>query len=114
MKAFLIYILILFNSIYAESFITNEEYSAQLYKKPRGIGCNRCHGKIGEGMEIARYKHKGVEKVFKAPNIKNLNYKDFEKALKKRNKGMPRYFLTDFEIKALYSYVHTSKAKVKK
>ncbi len=113
MKAFLIYILILFNYIHAESFITNEEYSAQLYKNPRGIGCYKCHGKMGEGMDIAKYKHKGVDKVFRAPNIKNLKYKDFEKALKKRNKGMPRYFLTDPEIKALYSYVHPSIKEVK-
>jgi len=45
--------------LYGESsFITRMEYSSLLYKNPRGIGCNKCHGLKGEGKLIAKYKEK--------------------------------------------------------
>jgi len=88
------------------SFITPLEYASQLYKNPRGIGCNKCHGEKGEGLLIATYKHKGKTKEFIAPQINNVKFQKFYKVLNSRNKGMPRYFLTDGEINALYLYLH--------
>jgi len=88
------------------SFITPTEYAAQLYKNPRGIGCHKCHGDNGEGKLIAKYKHKGVEKSFRGPAIHTIGYEDFYKALNKRLNGMPRYFLTNKEIEALYLHLH--------
>jgi mono/diheme cytochrome c family protein len=88
------------------TFITPMEYASQLYKNPRGVGCQKCHGIDGEGMVIARYKHKNEEKSFIGPQINHLSYQAFYKALNERKKGMPRYYLTRGEIKALYRYLH--------
>lgn len=101
--------------VYATSdFITPIEYASQLYKNPRGIGCNLCHGKNGEGKLIANYIHKGVKKSFRGPKITDVSYKDFYDALNKRKRGMPRYFLTNKEVEALYLYVHRNDKKESK
>ncbi len=91
----------------AGDFITQREYAAQLFKNPRGIGCQHCHGARGEGKLIANYTHKKVPMSFSGPPIDTLSYKKFYKALNKRLNAMPRYFLTDEEIEALY--FHTRK-----
>jgi len=108
---FLILPIILFSS---SSFITPLEYASQLYKNPRGIGCGKCHGEHGEGMVIAEYMHKNKKKTFSAPAINTIGFKEFYKVLNKRNKGMPRYFLTNGEIKALYLYLHQNDKKKEK
>ncbi|SFV75390.1 hypothetical protein MNB_SM-3-707 [hydrothermal vent metagenome] len=87
------------------SFITPQEYATRLYKNPRGIGCNKCHGEYGEGKVIAHYIFKGKDKIYKGPMINTLNFQQFYDGLQKRNKGMPHYFLTKKEIKALFFYV---------
>ena len=97
----------------ASSFITPTEYASQLYKNPRGIGCNHCHGEDGEGKLIAKYKHKGVQKEFRGPKINLISYSEFYKALNKRKNGMPRYFLTDKEIEALYLHLHNNEKREK-
>ena len=88
------------------SFITLMEYASQLYKNPRGIGCQHCHGDKGEGKLIAKYVHEGEKKTFEGPAINHLEFDKFQKNLNKRVKGMPRYFLTIEEVKALYLYVY--------
>ena len=88
------------------TFITPLEYAAQLYKNPRGIGCQYCHGEHGEGKIIARYKHKSVQKSFVGPAIKSVAFREFFQALNRKKNGMPRYFLTQKEIEALYLYLH--------
>jgi len=95
-------------------FITQKEYSAQLYKNPRGIGCQHCHGDRGEGKLIANYIHKKKQKSFSGPSINGINFKEFHKALDKRLNGMPRYFLTNEEVKALYLHLHKNDKKKKK
>jgi len=104
MKIF-VCILITLLSLKAESFITKMEYAKMLYSNPRGIGCILCHGSRGEGSIIAKYKHRGKQKVLKAPAINSLSKESFFKALKKSDSVMPRYFLTNSEIEALYFYV---------
>ena len=91
------------------SFITPMEYASQLYKNPRGIGCQHCHGNNGEGKIVARYIHKKEKKSFNGPVINNLDFNKFYKALSIRKRGMPRYFLTKREIKALYFYLQEKK-----
>ena len=111
------YLLFLLSPLYlyaTSSFITPIEYAAQLYKDPRGIGCNNCHGENGEGKLIAKYKHKGKEKSFRGPVINSIDYSAFYKALNRRKNGMPRYFLTDKEIEALYLHLHQNEIKEKK
>lgn len=93
------------------SFITPMEYAAQLYKNPRGIGCQHCHGDQGKGKLIAKYIHKGEKKSFEGPAIDSLDFTYFSKQLNKRKKGMPRYFLTREEIEALYLYVNKKDLK---
>ena len=88
------------------SFITPMEYASQLYRNPRGIGCHNCHGNNGEGKTVAKYIDKKKQKVFRGPTINNIEYYKFFNALNKRNRGMPRYFLTTKEIEALYLYLH--------
>ncbi|WP_345973707.1 cytochrome c [Sulfurimonas diazotrophicus] len=95
-----------------ESFITPQEYAAQLYHNPRGIGCNLCHGEHGEGKVIAHYTDKGVRKSFTAPAINVIGFEDFDRALNGRVKGMPRYFLTEEERRTLYRYLHPKDANV--
>ncbi|MDA3945539.1 MAG: cytochrome c [Helicobacteraceae bacterium] len=88
------------------SFITEEEYASDLYHSPRGIGCFKCHGEQGEGKLIATYKDKGEKRSFSPPAIKKLDFKSFDDAMRKRQRGMPRYFLTQLEIQTLYYYLH--------
>jgi len=91
------------------SFITPMEYASQLYKNPRGIGCNHCHGENGEGKLVATYIHKKEKKEFRGPAINGMNFKEFYKALNKRKRGMPSYFLTKKEVQALYLYLNQEK-----
>ena len=88
------------------SFITPLEYAAQLYKNPRGIGCQHCHGNHGEGHLVATYFHKGKEKRFEGPDLRNLDFETFMKALTKNKRGMPKYYLTEDEVKALFLHVN--------
>lgn len=111
------FIVILFLPILAfakTSFITQMEYSSQLYKNPRGIGCNSCHGEKGEGKLVASYTHKNLKKEFRGSAINSINYEDFERALNISIGGMPRYYLTQAEIKALFFYLQEIKIKDEK
>ena len=101
-------------SLFAEtSFITQMEYSSSLYKNPRGIGCQHCHGEKGEGKIVATYIHKKEKREFAPPSINNMHFKEFYQALNVRKKGMPRYFLTKGEVKALYYYLKKKKKNAK-
>ncbi len=107
-------LLLLSLELFAEStFISPLEYASQLYKNPRGIGCQHCHGERGEGKLVAKYIHKEVAKEFRGPKITGSDFKVFFKALDKRNRGMPRYYLTRKEIQALYLYINQEKNNAK-
>lgn len=90
-----------------ESFITPLEYGKMLYNNPRGIGCVECHGRFGEGQQIANYTHQRKDKTLQGPPINNLSLKDFENALQKGKKIMPKYYLTTSEIEAIYQYLES-------
>ncbi|MEA3523803.1 MAG: cytochrome c [Campylobacterota bacterium] len=92
-----------------EDFITKDEYASQLYNNPRGISCALCHNRDGSHKLIAKYTHDNEEKYFQTPDITSLSYEDFHRALNRRIRGMPRYFLTDNEIKLLYYYLQQRK-----
>ena len=95
--------------MFAEDFITKMEYAKMLYRNPRGIGCNLCHGDHGEGSIISKYRVKGKKRVLKAPAINNLDLQTFSQALNIRHKVMPTYYLTKQEINILYFYVTSGK-----
>jgi len=104
-----LFIILMFVNLQAkdiDSFITEKEYAEHLYENPRGIGCNKCHGKRGEGMVISRYMHKGEKRILQTQEINTLDYKSFALALQSKRSVMPKYFLTPKEIKALYDYLH--------
>ena len=88
-----------------ESFITPQEYGASLYEYPRGIGCIKCHGAIGEETLLATYTHKGKQKALLVPRINNLEIFNFKTALNQDKGIMPKYNLTDEEIQAIYLYI---------
>ncbi len=88
-----------------ESFLSNDEYAKMLYKNPRGIGCDRCHGSNGEGKVIASYLQNGKKVYIKAPAIDHLSMDVFKKALSRSSRLMPEYFLTDSEKAYLYFYL---------
>ncbi len=85
-----------------------------LYKNPRGIGCNRCHGSRGQGLLIAKYKkfdkktNKLIEKSIIAPSINRASFEVFKEVLmRKKNKSltMPTYFLTVDELTSIHYYI---------
>ena len=89
------------------SFITDEEYARMLYQNPRGISCARCHGERGEGKVISSYLRHGKSYSIKAPPIYNLSMKRFKRALSRKGRLMPQYFLTEWEMAHLYYYLLT-------
>lgn len=104
---------------FGSEFITKSEYAKMLYKNPRGIGCNKCHGSKGEGALIVKYKafnkksNKYEERSLMAPRINNLEFQRFKLALEDSKGIMPSYFLTQNEIVNLFEYI-TSFNKDKK
>ncbi len=100
-----ILVLLLIGSLNAEDFITKMEYAKKLYSNPRGIGCISCHGPRGERSVIARYKHRGEKRELVAPAINSLTLEEFFRGLRGSDSVMPKYFLTDSEIEALYYFV---------
>ena len=102
---YILFLVIPFFLTASSSFITDMEYASQLYKNPRGIGCQHCHGEHGEGKLIANYVHKKEKKSFSGPVINKMSFTAFHQALNDRKRGMPRYFLTKREVQALYLYL---------
>jgi len=106
---FIIVLLVPFFLQATSSFITPMEYSSSLYKNPRGIGCDNSHGLKGEGKLVATYIHRKKKKEFRGPAINNVLFSDFKDSLNESKKGMPRYYLTNSEIKALFFYLQEIK-----
>ena len=104
----------------AESFITDEEYGAMLYKNPRGIGCDKCHGEKGEGSLIATYKEFNrtagayYERALNAPPINNLSLQELADGISSSRDVMPSYFLTQNEIIIIYKYIKSINQPKKK
>ena len=110
MKKILIFVLIFVQILFCEvnfskPFMTDMEYASMLYQNPRSIGCDKCHGKYGKKTLISKYKNKGKEIFLYAPDIRNLPDSNFSRVFTKNNKTMPKYFLTDREIKTLQNYI---------
>lgn len=96
----------LFVALHAEDFISEFEYGQMLYQNPRGVSCIPCHGDRGEGAEIARYREPdGTKKVLLGPDIRGKSLQEIAEAVKEGPGVMPRYFLTDEEIRAIYTYI---------
>ncbi len=96
-----------------QSFISNDEYAKMLYKNPRGIGCDLCHGERGEGKVISSYIKSGKKISLIGPKINDISMRRFYRALDRANRLMPDYFLTEEEKAYLYYYLTKQKNKVK-
>ncbi len=103
---FIIGFFLMLSSLFAEDFITPYEYGKMLYQNPRGIGCDKCHGLMGEGKIIAYYQDRNGTRKLVAPAIYSLPRKAFLSKINKKSKVMPTYFLTTDEIKSLYYYIN--------
>ena len=108
----LTFLFVMLSSVWAkESFITKDEYAKMLYNAPRGISCAHCHGDVGEGKIIAAYVEKGRPQTLQTAPIYHLDYSRFEKGVKSSRSIMPKYYLTDKEIAALYYYLQSVNRK---
>jgi cytochrome c553 len=89
----------------AESFISEYEYGQMLYENPRGVSCKECHGESGEGKIIVHYEDTHGKQELRGSDIRKHSLADMIDALNRYHKVMPRYYLTDDEIKAIYKYL---------
>jgi mono/diheme cytochrome c family protein len=99
-----------------EDFISHYEYGEMLYKYPRGVSCVECHGEDGSGKLIAEFRDiHGKEQIIGA-DIRQTSLKKMIEALNSYHKIMPRYYLTDDEVKAIYDFLQekTKRLKAKK
>ena len=88
-----------------EDFISHYEYGEMLYANPRGVSCAQCHGKSGEGQTIVEYRDIHGKQALKGSDIRRDTLDDMIKAVNTYHKVMPRYYLTDEEVKAIYDYL---------
>jgi len=96
----------------AEDYISEFEYGQMLYQDPRGVSCVPCHGDHGEGALIAAYRDRdGKERRLAGPDIRRVEFEKFKKVLGSGPGVMPRYFLTDTEAKALYTYIQEAERR---
>jgi hypothetical protein len=83
-----------------------------LYKHPRGVGCDKCHGEFGEGKELGQYQKKQKIVQITAPAINNLDAIAILAATSKKRGVMPTYFLTQKEIDAMIYYLARKNKKI--
>ena len=89
-----------------EDFISEFEYGQMLYQSPRGVSCASCHGKLGEPTYVATLQEDNGTKIdFITPDIRKLSIEKFRRALAKGGKIMPKYYLTNKEVEAIYKYI---------
>lgn len=88
-----------------EDFISHYEYGEMLYQNPRGISCAQCHGSSGEGKIIVKFKDMDGNKVLKGSDIRGDSLDKMIKSVNSYHEVMPRYYLTNKEIKAIYDYL---------
>jgi len=88
-----------------ESFITHYEYGEMLYENPRGVSCSQCHGKKGEGKVIVEFHDEDGKQVLKGADIRKKSLEEIINSVKRYHEVMPRYYMTDDEVKAIYDYL---------
>lgn len=90
-----------------EDFISHYEYGEMLYDNPRGVSCVQCHGKSGEGRVIVAYKEMNERRELKGADIRQKSLKEMIHSVNSYHQVMPRYYLTNEEIKAIYDYLQS-------
>ena len=103
-KQLLVFVPLLLSA--GEDFISHYEYGQMLYNSPRGVSCSQCHGESGEGCVIVKFKDKdGKENLIKGLDIRKKSLPEMIKSAESYHKIMPRYYLTNMEIKAIHDYL---------
>lgn len=103
MKRLLIFLPLLAWS--GEDFISDYEYGQMLYANPRGVSCSQCHGKNGEGKIIVEYRDVNGKEVLKGSDIRKESLSSMIHSVNAYHKIMPRYYLTNEEVRAIYDYL---------
>ncbi len=89
-----------------EDFISHYEYGEMLFNHPRGVSCSQCHGKDGAGTIIVKFRdEEGKEAVIKGSDIRRDTLQSMIKSVNSYHEIMPRYYLTDEEVEAIYDYL---------
>lgn len=94
-----------------EDFISHYEYGEMLYANPRGISCAQCHGESGEGKIIVEYRDIHGKQALKGSDIRRESLSDMINSVNNYHKVMPRYYLTNEEVKAIYDYLQVINSK---
>jgi mono/diheme cytochrome c family protein len=95
-----------FLSLFGDDFINKFEYGEMLYKNPRGVSCEGCHGVFGEGQNMGNVVKNKKEIKIIAPDIRKATIDEIKKSMSVRRSIMPSYFLTDSELDAIVYYLH--------
>ena len=93
-----------------EDFISHYEYGEMLYSNPRGVSCSQCHGNKGQGEIIVEYNDENGKAVIKGSDIRKESLSQMIHSLNSYHKIMPRYYLTDEEVKAIYDHLQKKNA----
>ena len=88
-----------------EDFISHYDYGEMLYENPRGVSCSQCHGKKGEGQVIVEFRDIDGKQVLEGSDIRKDSLAMMINSVNSYHKVMPRYYLTDDEVKAIYDYL---------
>jgi len=89
-----------------EDFISHYEYGEMLYNNPRGVSCVQCHGENGAGRTIVKFKDsEGKQHEIKGSDIRKESLEIMIKSVNSYHEIMPRYYLTEEEVKAIYDYL---------
>lgn len=88
-----------------EGFISHYEYGEMLYENPRGVSCAQCHGASGEGRIIVKYKDAEGVQALRGADIRHDDLATMITAVRAYHKVMPRYYLTNKEVEAIYDYL---------
>lgn len=89
----------------SEDFISDYEYGEMLFANPRGVSCSQCHGESGQGKTIVEYRDIHGKQLLKGEDIRQKTLTEMITAVNSYHKVMPRYYLTDEEVKAIYNYL---------
>jgi len=105
----------LLNLLFAkEDFISEYEYGEMLYNNPRGISCTSCHGEYAQGKKIVEYyTTDGKRVVVKGSDIRDITLTELHKSLNKNHRIMPRYYLANKEVIAIYKYIKEKNRRLK-
>lgn len=88
-----------------EDFISHYEYGEMLYANPRGVSCAECHGENGEGQIIVEFRDIHGKQVLKGSDIRKNTLGEMIDSVNTYHEIMPRYYLTEDEVKAIYDYL---------